>query len=136
MSKNFVNLSQIPVGSEFEIICYPGGGVHPNFVRVGVDETINEANNNNVQNGTSYTIQSNDHNKNIIFTNSSAISVTLPDTLPIHFTCTIIQAGGGTPTITPTTDTINGTSSPVAPITQWKALFLTKFIDAQWLAIF
>jgi len=90
---------------------------------------------NNVQTGTTYTIQSSDNGKNIIFTNAAAIAVTLPDTLDTDFQCSIIQAGAGVPTVTPNTDTINGAGTGVAPADQWKAMYLTQYQAAAWLAL-
>ena len=91
---------------------------------------------NNVQTGTTYTIQASDNGKNVVFTNGAAIAVTLPDTLALDFQCSIIQAGAGVPTVTPNTDTINGAATPVTPTAQWKALYLTQFLDTEWMAIF
>lgn len=91
---------------------------------------------NNVQTGLTYTIQASDNGKNIVFTNGAAIAVTLPDTLAVDFQCSIIQAGAGIPTVTPNTDTINGAATPVAPSAQWKALYLTQFLDTEWMAIY
>ena len=100
---------------------------------LGVSDLVSASN--NVQTGTTYTIQSSDNGKNIIFTNAAAIAVTLPDTLATDFQCTIIQAGAGVPTVTPNTDTINGASTGVAPAEQWKGMYLTQYADTEWLAL-
>jgi len=90
----------------------------------------------NYQSGTSYTIQASDHDKHIIFTNGAAIAVTLPNSLADYFTCSIIQAGAGVPTVTPTSpDTINGAGTGVAPSGQYKALFLAQHIAATWVGV-
>jgi hypothetical protein len=90
---------------------------------------------NNVQTGTTYTIQASDNGKNIVFTNAAAIAVTLPDTLALDFQCSIVQANTGVPTVTPNTDTINGAAAGVAPSGQWAAMYLTQFLDTEWMAI-
>jgi hypothetical protein len=90
---------------------------------------------NNVQTGTTYTIQSSDNGKNIIFNNAADIAVTLPDTLDLNFQCTVIQVNTGIPTVTPNTDTINGAGTGVAPVEQWKAMYLTQYAATEWLAL-
>lgn len=53
----------------------------------------------NVQTGTSYTLAATDNGKVIVFTNSSAVTITLPQqsdvALPVGFTCGIRTAGTG-----------------------------------------
>lgn len=49
----------------------------------------------NNQTGTTYTILSSDAGKQLIFTNGSPITITVPAGLPIGFNCVIYQAGVG-----------------------------------------
>lgn len=92
--------------------------------------------NNKVITGTTYTILAADLGFNLIFTNAAAIAVTLPDTLDTNFECSIIQTtAAGIPTVTPTTDTINGAGTGVAPAAQWKAMYLNQFQATEWVAV-
>lgn len=52
----------------------------------------------NDQTGTTYTVQPSDNGKVLTFTNASAITVTLPDDLPVGFNCLTVQMGAGTVT--------------------------------------
>ena len=88
----------------------------------------------NIEPSTSYTIQASDNGKNIGFTNSGSIAVTLPDTLPVGFRCRLWWLGVGTPTATPDTDTVNGAGAGVAPSARWKSLYLAQFDDTEWVA--
>jgi hypothetical protein len=53
----------------------------------------------NFQTGTTYTIQNGDNGRIVAFSNGSAITATIPDTVPNNFTCTLMQLGNGTVTI-------------------------------------
>ena len=91
---------------------------------------------NKVVTGTTYTVLAEDNGMNLIFTNGSAIAVTLPDTLLLDFQFSAIQAGVGVPTITRSgSDTINGAATGVTPSAQWKAIYLTQFLDTEWAAV-
>lgn len=48
---------------------------------------------------TSRTLSDSDHGKVIVFSNSSGINVTIPDTLTTGFSCTIVQSGSGQVTV-------------------------------------
>ena len=99
-----------------------------------VGDTLPAVYNNQV--GTTYTIQASDAGKIITCNNGAAIAVTLPDGLAVNFQCTVIQVGAGKPTVTRSgTDTVNGAATGVAPAAQWKALYLSKYDTAKWLAI-
>ncbi|GGD45659.1 hypothetical protein [Pseudoxanthomonas indica] len=63
------------------------------------DELAGYKANVNVQTGTTYTLQASDCGKVVEFTNSSAVTVTLPNNLAAHFTCSIVQAGSGQVTL-------------------------------------
>lgn len=90
----------------------------------------------NVQSGTSYTIDSTDAGKVIVFTNGSAIAVTLPDTLDDFFQFTVVQAGAGVPTITRSgSDTINGAATGVTPSAQWKGAYFCQYTAGAWLCL-
>lgn len=49
----------------------------------------------NLQTGTTYTLVSGDSGKIIDHANGSAITVTLPNSLPVGFCCTYVQSGAG-----------------------------------------
>src|SRR5262249_2014488 len=49
----------------------------------------------NNQTGTTYTLTSTDTGKTLTFNNASAITVTLPNSLAVGFTCECIQLGAG-----------------------------------------
>ncbi len=51
--------------------------------------------NTNVQSGTTYTLVNTDNMKQIIFTNSSAITVTIPSGLTVGFNTEVLQQGTG-----------------------------------------
>lgn len=48
----------------------------------------------NTQTGATYTIQSSDHTKLVMMTNTATVTVTIPTGLPTGFTCRIMQQGG------------------------------------------
>lgn len=54
---------------------------------------------NNAQSGTTYTLQASDNGLQVICTNASAITVTVPSGLPTGFNCLIVQGGAGQVTI-------------------------------------
>lgn len=90
----------------------------------------------NVQSGTSYTIQTSDAGKVVVFTNGASIAVTLPDTLDDYFQFTVVQAGAGVPTVTRSgSDTINGAATGVTPSAQWKGMYLCQYSSGAWLAL-
>lgn len=89
----------------------------------------------NIQTGTSYSLQDSDNGKIVGFTNGSAIAVDGLEGRAVNFQCTIVQIGAGVPTVSPSTDTINGAGTGVAPSAQWKAMYLSQFADTEWLAI-
>lgn len=49
----------------------------------------------NAQTGTTYTLQASDSGKIVECTNGAAITVTLPNSLPVGFCCTVVQGGAG-----------------------------------------
>lgn len=55
----------------------------------------------NTQTGTTYTLQASDSGKVVDIANGSAITLTLPNSLPVGFCCTVVQAGAGQITFTP-----------------------------------
>jgi len=78
--------------------------------------------------GTSLTLDDDDHRgKFIYFTNGSAITVTVPNTLKIGFTCVLMQDGGGTVSITGSGGTtINGKTSTTG---QYDSIGLLHYKD-------
>ena len=76
----------------------------------------------NVQTGTSYTLQASDNGKVIVFTNGSAITITLPEqgttALPVGFNCLVRTAGAGAGTFqTEGSDTKTGNAGTGANAT-------------------
>lgn len=53
----------------------------------------------NLQTGTTYTLQTSDNGNIVVVTNSSAITVTLPNSFVAGFNCVIIQGGSGAITV-------------------------------------
>ena len=49
----------------------------------------------NLQTGTAYTLQATDNGKVVEFSNASAITVTVPSSLPVAFNCLLAQVGAG-----------------------------------------
>lgn len=62
----------------------------------------------NAQTGTTYTLAATDNGKVLMFSNASAITVTVPSSLPVGFACTIIQLGAGQVTLSASGVTLNG----------------------------
>jgi hypothetical protein len=65
----------------------------------------------NNQTGTTYTLVSGDNGKVVTLSNASAITLTIPASLPAGFHCTIFQKGAGQVTITASSTTINNRQS-------------------------
>jgi hypothetical protein len=59
---------------------------------------------------TSFTLAATDNNKVFLITSASAITVTVPSTLPIGFSCQIIQGGAGTITLAGSSVTLNSSN--------------------------
>ncbi|MFC6268014.1 hypothetical protein [Frigoriflavimonas asaccharolytica] len=69
--------------------------------------------------GTTYTLSNADNGKILDFTNSSAITLTAPSTLPIGFQVSITQAGAGAITISGSGMTINNRWGATKTSGQW-----------------
>ncbi len=67
------------------------------------------------QSGTTYTLVATDQNKILRFTNSSSVTVTLPNGLATDFSCVIVKAGTGDVTIVATT-TLNPSSGTIIQV--------------------
>ena len=59
---------------------------------------------------TGFTLAATDNNKVFLITSTSAITVTVPNTLPIGFSCQIIQGGSGTITMAGSSVTLNSSN--------------------------
>jgi hypothetical protein len=89
-----------------------------------------------VVSGTSDTILITDSGGTVVYTNASAIAVTLPATFTGTFQFTVVQAGTGVPTVTrSSSDTINGAATGVTPAAQWKGMFFTQYAANTWLCL-
>lgn len=60
-----------------------------------VDEISGYRAHRNAQTGTAYTAQASDGGKVIDLSNASAVTLTLPNNLPVGWCCTLVQAGAG-----------------------------------------
>lgn len=56
----------------------------------------------NAQTGTTYTLDASDNGKIVQLTNGAAIALTVPNSFPVGFNCTIVQGGAGQVTIAST----------------------------------
>lgn len=56
----------------------------------------------NQQTGTTYTLQASDAGKIVELTNGAAIALTVPNSFPVGFNCTIVQGGAGQVTVAST----------------------------------
>lgn len=61
----------------------------------------------NAQTGTTYTLVAADNGKIVTLSNGSAITLTVPASLPAGFNCTLVQIGAGQVTIAASSTTIN-----------------------------
>lgn len=81
----------------------------------------------NVQTGTSYTLVAADAGKIITISNGSAITLTVPASLPAGFTCTVIQLGAGQITFTASSTTINNRQSYTKTAGQYAVATITQY---------
>jgi hypothetical protein len=99
--------------------CFPDnstGAITPAIVRGCLDNIVNSYQQYagvNPQVGTSYALQTTDYGQLVTFTNASSVAVTLPRATGSFATWNayVSNLGTGTVTVTPTTSTINGSSS-------------------------
>ncbi len=81
----------------------------------------------NAQTGTTYTLQSSDNGKIITLSNASAITVTVPSTLPTGFNCTLIQLGAGQVGLTTSGVTIQNRNSHTKLAGQYSMATLVEY---------
>lgn len=81
----------------------------------------------NVQSGTSYTLVAADAGKIISMNNGSAITLTVPASLPAGFTCTIVQLGAGQVTFTASSTTIHNRQSFTKTAGQYAVAAITMY---------
>lgn len=92
---------EIPVVSKTSNAVLVGGGsgngpaASPMIVDATTGAAAGFATTFNNQVGTTYTVLTTDTGKTLTFTNASAITVTLPNNMPIGWTCECIQGGAG-----------------------------------------
>jgi len=92
----------------------------------------------NIQSGTTYTLQASDNNKIISINNASPITVTLPNSLPVGFTCILEQEGAGQVAVTPAAGaTFQSALGDVHTATQYSLVYLFVLsngsgINAAW----
>lgn len=74
----------------------------------------------NLQTGTTYTLQQSDSGKVVELDNSAAITLTLPNSLPHGFCCTVVQGGSGQVTFSPASGaTLNNRQSHAKLAGMW-----------------
>lgn len=76
----------------------------------------------NVQAGTSYTVVASDNGKQLIFTNSAAVTVTIPSGLPTGFNCEFYQQGTGQVSFATSGTTLRYSTFEVPAITEQYSL--------------
>ena len=83
----------------------------------------------NAQTGTTYTLVAADSGKVVTLSNASAITLTLPNSLPAGFVCTVLQKGAGTVTFSAAASgTLRNRSSHTKTAGQWAMCSL--YIDS------
>lgn len=87
--------------------------------KLGIDQKASIGTTVNTQSGTSYTLQASDNGKIVEFTNSAAVTVTLPSGLGTTFMCVIRQNGTGDVSITASGTTINNADGYTSTRAQW-----------------
>ena len=74
----------------------------------------------NAQTGTTYTLQASDSGKIVECTNGAAITLTLPNSLPVGFCCTVAQGGAGAVTFSAASGaTLRNRQSQTKTAGQW-----------------
>lgn len=76
--------------------------------------------------GTTKTLNSTDNGLVLMFTNASAVTITVPTGLAVGFTITAIQAGAGQLTFSPSSTTINNRQSHTKSAGQWAVVSLIQ----------
>jgi hypothetical protein len=87
------------------------GGTTPaagTFTTLTADGIVLSSTGINAQTGTTYTLQASDNGKIVTLSNASAITVTVPSSLPVGFACIVIQLGAGQVTLSASGVTLNG----------------------------
>jgi hypothetical protein len=86
--------------------------------------------------GTSDTLLTTDSGGIVVYTSGSSVAVTLPDTFPVKYHVTCVQAGAGVVTVTRSgSDLINGAATAVVPSAQWKGVYFCQYAANAWLAL-
>jgi len=79
--------------------------------------------------GTSLTLDDDTHRGKVIYcTSGSAVTITVPSGLPLGFTCTIIQDGGGTVSLSASGTTLHG---KVASTAQYDAITINYYKSSE-----
>lgn len=89
--------------------------------------TLSEISHYNNQTGTTYTLQASDIGKVVTLSNGSAITLTVPTSLPTGFNCSIVQLGVGQVTITPSSTTIHNRQSFTKTAGQYSAATILQY---------
>lgn len=83
--------------------------------------------------GTTDTLTDAEEGYDLVYTSSSAVTVTLHSTAPVGFQCTITKAGTGSLDIVrSSTDTINGATA-VEVSGQWSTVYVLHYEEGKWL---
>lgn len=84
------------------------------------------------QTGTTYTIQDTDAGKTIRTNNGSAVTITVPNALPIGFQCLVLQDGAGQVSFTSSDATIRNRQSHDKIAGQYGVAAILKVADAEF----
>ena len=85
------------------------------------------ANSYNDQTGTTYTLVAGDNGKIVTVSNASAITVTVPASLPTGFNCTVVQKGAGQITFAASSTTLNNRQSFTKTAGQYAAVAVIMY---------
>lgn len=89
------------------------------------DEISGYKGNINAQTGTSYTLTAADTGKVVELTNAAAITLDIPNSLPVGWCCTVVQGGSGAVTFTPASGaTLRNRQSHTKTAGQWAVCML------------
>lgn len=82
--------------------------------------------------GTTYTLQASDEGKIVYTTNSSTVTITLPDSLPSEFQCGIKMGGTGSVLLVTETDSLNAPDAVTTLSTRYTEAFAWKSDATTW----
>ncbi len=96
---------------------------------IGAQRFVVDSNVLNDQTGTTYTLVAGDNGKVVTLSNASAITVTLPASLAVGYSVTLIQKGAGQVTISPASTTMRHPLSHTRTSAQYAAVNLFSHVS-------